>query len=152
VQWLVVRDSQTRPYFYLKRFLLEVLKSLRVSRSELLRWVILAVFAIGFALAAGSFMGYMSGIQARRAWRASSGEQSLQEQYTLGIQDLAEGRPEVARQRFEFILKQNSGYPGAAEQLAQCLRLPQPLRVILDRCKTCLPGCKRCITTRIGRV
>ncbi len=44
---------------------------------------------------------------------------SLEEQYQLGLQDLEAGRLDLARQRFEYVLNSDPGFPGVAEMLIQ---------------------------------
>lgn len=83
----------------------------------------LAIFILCLALAIllGGGLGYINGQAARQNWQQNTNTQALQEQYELGIQNLAEGQVEVARQRFEFILQQDPTYPHAAEQLAETM-------------------------------
>jgi tetratricopeptide (TPR) repeat protein len=69
----------------------------------------------------GLLGGYASGMQARSG--AASGQQSvyLQEQFELGLQDLEAGRYDLARQRFEEIIRRDPNYPGAQEKLTEAL-------------------------------
>ena len=48
---------------------------------------------------------------------------SLSEQYYLAQQDMQAGRFEHARQRFEYILAVDPGFPGAAAGLGQALAI-----------------------------
>ncbi len=69
------------------------------------------------AIALGSFAGYNSGLGARLDAQKTQVTLSLSEQMTLVQQDLDAARYEVARQRLEYILKQDPAFPGAAEKL-----------------------------------
>jgi tetratricopeptide (TPR) repeat protein len=47
--------------------------------------------------------------------------QQVEEQFQLGLQDMEAKRYELARQRFEYVIKLNPNYPGVTEQLAMVL-------------------------------
>jgi tetratricopeptide (TPR) repeat protein len=79
---------------------------------------ILALIAIGLLSAYG---GYQSGINERTGYETTLTAQEAQQQYELGVQDIAEGRYEVARQRFEYVIQLNPNYPGVTEKLAEVL-------------------------------
>lgn len=83
-----------------------------------IRWfVLLLVVAIVFAAAGG----YVAGGQQRSALRSSDISQVTAQQFELGLQDLAAGHFELARQRFEYVIRLDPGYPHAAEQMAAAL-------------------------------
>lgn len=65
--------------------------------------------------------GYFAGIHKRQAAEQETVEQVTQEQFALGESDLENGRYEIAKQRFEYIINLNPMYPGAAEKLAEAL-------------------------------
>jgi hypothetical protein len=78
-------------------------------------------------VAIGAFTGYRSGLRYRQANQQQQMVAALAEQFDLGIQDLLAGRPELARDRFEYILSLDPNYEGAAELLGQALiALDQP--------------------------
>lgn len=79
---------------------------------------ILALVVIAFVSAYG---GYQSGINERTGYEATLTSQEAQQQYELGVQDISEGRYEVARQRFEYVIQLNPNYPGVTEKLAEVL-------------------------------
>ncbi|HET7010212.1 MAG TPA: hypothetical protein VFI11_05505 [Anaerolineales bacterium] len=82
------------------------------------RWfALLLVVAIVFASAGG----YVAGQQLRRAELASDIARTVEEQFQLGLQDLDSGRFEIARQRFEYVIRLDPAYPLAAEKLAAAL-------------------------------
>ncbi len=86
------------------------------------RWriVIGLVIFLLIGLLSGLF-GYWSGIDIRTQAAVTQVAASLQEQYNLGLQDVETGNWDRARQRFEYIIRQKSEFPGAAEQLALVL-------------------------------
>ena len=88
-----------------------------------LLWILAATILVTFTVSGGALAGYQSGSQARRATQADLGTLSLQEQVDLGSQDLAEGRFDLARQRFEYVLAQDPGFPAAADGLAQAMAI-----------------------------
>ena len=69
----------------------------------------------------GAFSGYNSGIGVRENAEATKIAKQLGEQFQLGAVALAESRYDHARQHFEYIIGHNSGYPGAAEAMAEAL-------------------------------
>jgi tetratricopeptide (TPR) repeat protein len=83
-----------------------------------IRWFLLVlVVAVVFAAAGG----YFAGTRQRNALRASDIAGVTHEQFNLGLEDLAAGRFELARQRFEYVIRLDPTYPQAAEQLAAAL-------------------------------
>ena len=85
-----------------------------------LRWILLPVYALVVILF-GVFLGYNQGLEERQLAISSQVDESLQEQFDLGVQDLLEGQYSIARQRFEFILDSDPEFPGAAELLDKAL-------------------------------
>jgi predicted Zn-dependent protease len=45
----------------------------------------------------------------------------VQEQFNLGVADMEAGRFDLARQRFEWVIRQDPGYPNVTEMLALVL-------------------------------
>lgn len=85
--------------------------------------VLLVLILLAIAITLGGIAGYLNGSQARQAAISAESTQSLEEQYQLGLQDLAEGRYAMARQRFEYVLSQNPGHPGAVGNLAEAMSI-----------------------------
>ncbi len=83
--------------------------------------------------ALGGTLGYTSGQAQRQSLIIQQASGQVQEQYELGLVDLDEGRLDVARQRFEWVLGQEPDYPGAVEKLAEingypvCTATPTPV-------------------------
>ncbi len=86
-------------------------------------WLLVILFILGIATVVGAMSGYNSGIRTLETLEVNQSILSLREQFQMGVQDLEEGRYEVARQRFEFVLNQEPNYPGAAEKLAQAIAI-----------------------------
>jgi tetratricopeptide (TPR) repeat protein len=82
-------------------------------------WISLLVLMA--ALVLGTTAGYGEGVRERVSAQQTSVAQSLGEQFSLAKQDFDAGRYDVARQRIEYILKQDANYPGAATMLADIL-------------------------------
>jgi tetratricopeptide (TPR) repeat protein len=81
-------------------------------------WVLASFVLFVTAISLGSLGGYYSVIQALKSQQEAMEDIELQTQFNLGIQDLDEGRFEVAKQRFEYIVSINPNYPGVMEKLA----------------------------------
>ncbi len=79
---------------------------------------ILVLLIIGAVSAAA---GYRSGIEQRKQAESVLVAQSLDEQFQLGLKDMQEGRYDLARQRFEYVIQQNPSYPGVTDKLADVL-------------------------------
>ncbi len=98
------------------------------SRSirRVLRWLVpFTVLLLALAAAVGDLVG---DAERERAQRAET-QRIIQEQYPLGLLDLEHEQYEIARQRFEYIIRLDPSFPGAAEQLAEALlglREPPP--------------------------
>src|SRR5688572_25803896 len=67
--------------------------------------------------------GYESGISIRRDTQTSVLSQQLSEQFQFALVDMQFGRYANARQRFEFIIANDPGYPGAQQKLTEVLVL-----------------------------
>src|SRR3990172_3788559 len=100
-----------------------VAKPRRLGR--VLRWFALLVVA---AVVIAATVGYRAGQNQRRAALASTQARAADEQFQRGVEDLAEGRYELARQRFEYVIRLDPAYPNAAQRLAEALvGLDEPL-------------------------
>ena len=83
-----------------------------------LRWPLLLLLV---ALVLGGISGYMVGTRQREANQAEAVAERAREQFDLGVEDLQAGRFELARQRFEYVIRLDPTYPGAPERLAEAL-------------------------------
>ncbi len=92
-----------------------------------LLWVVgIVLFAI-IALGVGGISGYASGLNQRNLRSDSESSLIVQEQFDLGVLDLLEGRYELARQRFAFIIEIEPDNSAARELLGDALvALDQP--------------------------
>jgi tetratricopeptide (TPR) repeat protein len=84
-------------------------------------WVIGGVLVLLIIAGLGAFSGYRSGIQDRIDFQNTQEVQNCQEQFDLGVDDLASKRYEVARQRFEYVIQLCPDYPNVTEMLADTL-------------------------------
>lgn len=92
----------------------------RASRRWL--WVFLVgIFALVLVASGSAFAGYQSGIQQRDNVQATQIADEIQHQYELGLQDVEARRYDIARQRFEYVIRNDPNYPGVIEQLALVL-------------------------------
>ncbi len=97
------------------------------STRRWLLWVVgIALFAI-IVLGVGGISGYASGLDQRNSRSDSESSLIVQEQFDLGVQDLLEGRYELARQRFAYIIEIEPDNSAARELLGDALvALDQP--------------------------
>jgi hypothetical protein len=103
--------SDTRPNKALKK----------QSRLFWLVWILLAIFLVGGMVLAGAALGYRSGSAETGRLQVMDNLIAIQGQYSLGIQDFHEGRYDLARQRFEYVLSKDPGYPGASNRLQEVM-------------------------------
>jgi tetratricopeptide (TPR) repeat protein len=93
-------------------------------QSKDLRWLIFPLAGMAGLLLIGlisAFGGYSAGIGLRQAAEGTQVAQSAEQQFQLGMQDMAEGNYFRARQRFEYVIQLAPNYPGATEKLAEAL-------------------------------
>lgn len=84
-------------------------------------WTMIGVLALVVIGVTSGFLGYFQGIRIRTEAADSQVHKTLEEQFRLGAQELAEGQNERARQRFEYILRIEPNFPGAQQGLAESL-------------------------------
>ena len=89
----------------------------RTSRRRVL--YILLAYILTLTLVGGVAYAQGRGINQNIAGEEIS--RALQEQFDLGVADLAAGRYENARQRFEAIIRYDPAFPGAEERLVEAL-------------------------------
>lgn len=65
--------------------------------------------------------GYSSGIGQRQSAEATQVSLYVSEQFELGLQDIEAKRYDLARQRFEYVIQLEPGYPGVTEKLSDVL-------------------------------
>ncbi len=83
-------------------------------------WALAAAALLGFG-ALGAWGGYASGIQDRLDYQYTQEAQDCQAQFDLGVADMADGRYDVARQRFEYVIQLCPEYPEVTGRLADTL-------------------------------
>lgn len=74
-----------------------------------------------FTVSIGLFTGYLTGNRTLQARMNEGIQGEISNQYRLGIEDIAEGNLEIARQRIEYVISNDPSYPGAAEMMAEIL-------------------------------
>ena len=85
--------------------------------------------------------GYRSGIDIRQSNQSSSVSQQLGEQFQYALVDIEFQRYANAKQRLEWIIHQESTFPGAQEKLTQVLVLMnQPTPTITPLASTFFDG------------
>jgi hypothetical protein len=85
------------------------------------KWTLLGILALILIAASSAAAGYRSGINQRQRAEAAQIAGSLQSQYELALQEIEAGQYNRAKQRLEYIIKINPGYPGVTEKLAEVL-------------------------------
>jgi len=94
-----------------------------VKKAPRWRSSLLTVFGVLVLLALGVFGGYSSGIAQRQQARRQIISGQLTQQYEFALVDIQFGRYEAAKQRLEFIIQNDPGFPGAQDEYAKVLVL-----------------------------
>lgn len=89
------------------------------------RWrsILTGVLGLLLLVGLGGFGGYARGIGDRTEAETSITSKQLNEQFALAVVDMESGRFETAKERLEYIIAKDPGYPGAQEKLTQVLVL-----------------------------
>lgn len=91
------------------------------NRSRRFKYMLLGLLLIVIVTALGGFLGYQSGIQRRLAENSSQIALVAATQYQLGLTDIEEGRYEMARKRFEYIIQLDPNFPGVSQKLTEVM-------------------------------
>jgi hypothetical protein len=85
------------------------------------KWVLIIGAVVLIVVSTGAWMGWSSARSSQLDRQTSQTNLTLDQQFELGLQDLSAGRYDVAKQRFEYILAQDPGYPGATDRLVEAM-------------------------------
>ena len=99
-----------------------------------LKVILIGIFAVLVITALGGFLGYQSGVQSRIQANESQIALVTATQYQLGLQDMADGRYEMARKRFEYVIQLDPSFPGAADKLTEVM-----LKIAIESAPTSAP-------------
>ncbi|MGD9093462.1 MAG: hypothetical protein PVF74_11495 [Anaerolineales bacterium] len=86
-----------------------------------LAWVLFAVIMVIFVSMLGALGGYRAGSQENQNRQSTAAINAIQEQYNLGVSDLEAGNYDLARQRFEYVMENDPGFPGVTDKLAAAM-------------------------------
>jgi type II secretory pathway pseudopilin PulG len=93
----------------------------RPRRSSWFKWTLLGLVGLLLVAAISAYSGYQSGIDLRQQAEATQLVSGLSDQFQLAEQDISNQNFDLARQRLEYIIRNQPGYPGAQEKLAEVL-------------------------------
>ena len=88
-----------------------------------LAWLFFAIVVIISISIVGALGGYSAGNQEIQSHQSTAVTAAIQEQYVLGVSDLEAGRYDLARQRFEYVLENDPGFPGVTDKLAEAVSI-----------------------------
>jgi len=97
----------------------------QISKSKPRRiwWILGGILFVLLLTAAGAWMGYEKAIQMRVNKQSEQVALEATTQFQLGVQDMAEKRFDMARQRFEYVIRLDPTFPGAQEKLTEVMFL-----------------------------
>jgi tetratricopeptide (TPR) repeat protein len=84
-------------------------------------WVLAGVFVLLLMTASGGYAGYRTALNERLEKESANIAMVALTQFQLGLDDLAAGRYQAARDRFEYVIELDPSFPGAAEKLSEAL-------------------------------
>jgi len=84
-------------------------------------WSLLGLLGLVLIALLSAFGGYDAGINRRKQAEAAQVASVADDQFQRGLQDMQAGHYDLARQRFEYVVELNPGYPGVTEKLAEVL-------------------------------
>ena len=99
-------------------------KNSKAKKGKRSPWPILALLGLFILLliaTTSAFGGYASGIEMRKGAEATQIVARVQEQFNLGLQELEQGKYNLARQRFEYVIQLDPNYPGVTDRLAEVM-------------------------------
>jgi hypothetical protein len=88
----------------------------------------------------GAMFGYRSAQQVKLQRQIEQSAQALKEQFDLGIQEMAAGRYDFARQRFQYVFNQDPNFPGLSDKLASVLTILYATATPLPATSTASPS------------
>ncbi len=87
------------------------------------RWllILLGIVVIFIGGGLGGYLGYRASLQDRLNAEQSQVVMTATEQFQMGVTELAAGKYEMARKRFEFVISLDPNFPGVQEKLAESM-------------------------------
>lgn len=85
------------------------------------RSILLGALGLIILVGLGLYSGYQSAIATRKEAEASTLMERLGQQFEYALVDFEFGRYDIAKQRLEFIIEKDPGFPGAQEKLTEVL-------------------------------
>ena len=87
-------------------------------------WILVAmvgILTLVIIALMSAYGGYRSGMNQRDSASSTLTAGEIQSQYNRGLEDLSAGRYDLARQRFEWVIQHDPGFPGATDRLAEII-------------------------------
>jgi hypothetical protein len=91
------------------------------KRSRRLRWLIGSVVGFIVFLGLGALGGMQAGFSTRLGAERQQRAVEAVVQFNYGVDDLANGRCDLAVQRFQYVIQLDPGYPGIVDKYAQSM-------------------------------
>ena len=92
--------------------------------ASLWKWLALVgVVTLVIIATMSAYGGYRSGMYLRTGAKSTAVAQEVQRQFDMGMQEFDAGQYDLARQRFEWVIQQDPGYPKATDMLAKVMLL-----------------------------
>lgn len=96
-------------------------KKVKRKRSSRFLWVLLGILIVVVLGAAGSALGYNQGMNMRLDQEYDQIAMAAVTQFQLALEDESAGRFQLARQRYEYVIRLDPNFPGAQERLTEVM-------------------------------
>ncbi len=95
-------------------------------------WLIFGgIILVLLAGALGSYQGYLDAVRVRGNIQSSQTVMAAAEQFQRGLDDMNNQRYDMARERFEYVIKLDPNFPGVKEKLTEVMVAMQPTEVVI---------------------
>lgn len=85
------------------------------------RWILIGILLLVLFAGAGSWMGYQSAVQMRKAQQEEQRVTTATEHFMLGMDAQTKKQYEIAKRQFEYVIRLDPNFPGAQDKLREVL-------------------------------
>lgn len=96
-------------------------KATKKKRSRRFLWILLGLILVVAAGGVGSWFGYRSGLNMRLDKEYSEIAMAAVTQFQLAMEDEEAGRFDMARKRYEYVVRLDPNFPGVQERLTEVM-------------------------------
>lgn len=142
---VVDTDSKTQPVTVLSDVFEQTQKKKKIKGPRRWPWVILGIFLLLALIGAGALVGYNSAVQMRQQAAEAQKVSVAKEHFMLGLVAQSNKQYEIAKQQYEYVIRQDPNFPGVQDKLREVLiemsmeRTPTPIPTVATPTMTPTP-------------